>query len=425
MGTRVKTLLRIQALVASTAVMVVVACEDAEPESAAEPEPQTQAAPEPEPEPEPDLGPPRRVFAKRFVANVRSTPDPEGRRMGYLRAGATLMTKTSRPVAVDEECDEGWFELGTGGFVCNGKDVIVFDGERLPEVRATQPDPEADLPYQYAYARRDNVAVYRGLPNDEEAAEFEGYVIPGSQPPPPRDGGETPEVQSEDTAEATPAGIGGVEDEASEALASAEGEGEAAEGEEEEEIDAGPPTLRDLRGNRHSILMRRMMKGFYVSLDRDFRAGRRRYWRTQQHEFIPYHMLNLKSGTEFQGLELGPLVSGTETETETETGTETETRRIPKRPRRRTRPRPPSASPSAGSCPATPTATASPTTVACAATHAGPATTTPSTSSARSSNGAIATSWATTAMRIGSGTSRWRSASTGPRTSARTRSGLT
>jgi hypothetical protein len=332
MGTRVKTLLWIPSLVACAAAAVVVACEDAEPTPEASSEAEAPSEPEPAPEPEPDLGPPRRVFAKRFVANVRQRPDPEARRLGYMRGGATSMTTSTEPVAVDEECDEGWFELETGGFVCNGRDVIVFDGERLPEVRATQPDLDADLPYQYAYARRDNVAVYRGLPTDEEAAEFEGYVIPGSEPPPEEEVDAGAAVQSEDSEEATPAGIGGVEEEATEAVASADDAAEGEEEEEEEPEDAGPPTLRDLRANRHSILMRRMMRGFYVSLDRDFRANRRRYWRTQQHEFIPYRMLNLKTGSEFQGLELGPLATvrpadtGSETEAdadpETEAGTE-------------------------------------------------------------------------------------------------------
>jgi hypothetical protein len=170
--------------------------------------------------------------------------------------------------------------------------------------------------------------VYRGLPDDEEAAEFEGYVIPGREPV--TDTGAVSETG--DSREATPAGIGGLETEAVEAVPSA-GQGSAVAATEpaaevdeaaEEAEDAGPPTLRDLRGNRHSILMRRMMKGFYVSLDRDFRAGRRRYWRTQQHEFIPYQMLNLKRGGEFQGIDLSAVATvGRSAETETDTVAET------------------------------------------------------------------------------------------------------
>ncbi len=357
MGTRVKTLLWIQALVASIAWLTVsaVACGDDGAESA----PDTGAAaveaeapPEEPPEPPPrDLGPPRRVFAKRFVANVRNAPTAEGQRIGYLRAGATLMSKTSEPVGTDG-CPGGWFELGTGGFVCNRRDVIVFDGERLPEVRAAQPDRDADLPYQYGYARGDNVAVYRGLPTDDEAAEFEGYRIPGREPPPAPEGEAPGAAAGEQAAEAahseaaTPAGIGGAEAGAeatpppsagmaavmgmgdgmgagmtmgSDMAAGAEGEATASAeeegGEDEEEVDAGPPTLRSLRGNRHSILMRRMMKGFYVSLDREFRANRRRYWRTQQHEFIPHRALNLKRGGEFEGFNLRAL-AGLEPEPE-------------------------------------------------------------------------------------------------------------
>ena len=147
--------------------------------------------PEEEEPPPPDLGPPRRVFAKRFVANVRNAPSRDAMRIGYLRGGATLMTRTTRPVG-EEGCAAGWFELEHGGFVCNGRDVTVFDGDRLPEARAAQPDRGADMPYQYAYARRDNVAVYRGLPTDDEAAEFEGYRIPGREPPADRGSLPTP-----------------------------------------------------------------------------------------------------------------------------------------------------------------------------------------------------------------------------------------
>ncbi len=303
MGTRVRTLLFIQALVLP-ALVAAVACSDrareeetvaADSTEVAEP-PETQAGPaavEPE-----DPGPQKRIFARRFVVQVRTAPDPEAFRIGYLRGGAVLTARTSRPVASDG-CDTGWYELETGGFVCTGDDAIAFDGRRLPEVRAAQPDRAADLPYQYAYARRNDVPVYRGLPTDEDAAEFEGYVIPGAEPPeeqaPSVVEGAGPPATAEDTPASTPAGIGGAED----------ADSELAMPEPEPEEPAGPPTLADLTGERGSILLRRMMKGFYVSLDRDFRAGARRYWRTQQHEFIPYAMLNLKTGSTFEGAVLG------------------------------------------------------------------------------------------------------------------------
>ncbi|MEM7437470.1 MAG: L,D-transpeptidase [Myxococcota bacterium] len=122
-----------------------------------------------------DLGPPMRVFAKRFVVPIRATPDAEARRLGYLRAGALLHSTTTRPVG-RVGCDGGWYELDTGGFVCAGRDVIVFEGRRLPERRATQPDREAVMPYDFATVRS-RTPLYRRLPAHDEIVELP------SQPP--------------------------------------------------------------------------------------------------------------------------------------------------------------------------------------------------------------------------------------------------
>ncbi len=274
----------------AAAALLLLACGDdaADERGAAAPQPEpAAAAPEPEraEEPPPPSGPPKRIFAKRFVVNVRTGPDAEAPRIGYLRAGAVLRATTAEPVG-REGCRGGWYELTTGGFVCNGRDVIAFEGERLPEVRSAQPDLEGKLPYQYGYSRTNNVPVYRRLPTDEEAAELEGYRIPGREPAP----AERPEAAAS------------AEDAGTEPAAARESEGVA-----EEPRDAGLPTLDSLMAqNGDSVLVRRMMRGFYVSLDREFRAGRRRYFRTQQNEYIPYHMLAMAGGSDFAGTPLRP-----------------------------------------------------------------------------------------------------------------------
>ena len=50
----------------------------------------------------------------------------------------------------------------------------------------------------------------------------------------------------------------------------------------------GPPTLASLRGEEDSALLRRLVKGFYISLDRDVRVRQRRYWRTLSNGYVPY-----------------------------------------------------------------------------------------------------------------------------------------
>lgn len=187
-----------------------------------------------------DLGPPRRVFAKRFVAPIRRAPSPDARKVGYLRAGALLRSRTSAPVG-NEGCVHGWYELDTGGFVCSGRDVTLFDGERLPERRAVQPDRDAEMPYDFATVRA-RTPLYRRLPTRDEIV-----VIPRESNP-----------------------------EAAEAIVP---------------ID-------------NPLVVRVLEPGFYVSLDRTFERDGLTYWRTQQNGFVADRALRRKPWSEFRGVAL-------------------------------------------------------------------------------------------------------------------------
>jgi hypothetical protein len=192
-----------------------------------------------------DLGPPQRVFAKRFVSPVRDAPTSEGARLGYLRAGALLHSTTTQPVG-HEGCEGGWYELDTGGYACHGRDILVFSGERLPELRARQPDREGIMPYDYATVWR-QTPLYKRLPTADEI-----YAIPL------------------DSADA------GVEPSTADLP------------QQPDEID-NPLVLRVLR------------PGFYVSLDRTFEKDGETYWRTQQNGFVPAKYVRRKEWSAFQG----------------------------------------------------------------------------------------------------------------------------
>jgi hypothetical protein len=192
-----------------------------------------------------DLGPPKRVFAKRFVSPIRDAPTSEGARLGYLRAGALLHSTTTDPVG-DEGCEGGWYELDTGGYACQGRDIILFSGERLPELRARQPDRDAVLPYEYATVRR-KTPLYKRLPKADEV-----YTIPE-------------EIPAAD-----------VERPPSEAPV--------------------PPHEID-----NPLVLRILRPGFYVSLDRSFEKDGETYWRTQQNGFVPAKRIRHKEWSDFHG----------------------------------------------------------------------------------------------------------------------------
>ena len=238
-----------------------------------------------------DEGPPKRLFAKRFVVKVRVAPNKESFRWGYLRGGAVVQAKTGLPISF-ELCRKGWYEIESGGFVCSTVDVIPFLGKKLPERRTLQPDLAALLPYPYGYSRRKNTPMYRRLPTDEEAHVYEGFPLP-----PSADAGiADPNVPVPEVPAPAPqsmiAALAGV-DPIDEAGAPGSGEGEE-----------GVATLASLMGEQGGVLMRRMERGFYVSLDREMERGSRRYFRTQSNGFIPFKAINPVKTSEFQGVEL-------------------------------------------------------------------------------------------------------------------------
>lgn len=269
-------------------------------------------------------GPAKRVFAKRYVVPVYTGADREGPRLGYIRAGATVRATTAEIVAEGGRCRQGWYELaGTGGFVCNERDVTVFDGRRLPSRPPAQPDREASLPYRYGRTRRDNVAMYSRLPTDEDAALYEGYRIPGVAPiegvPGDGESGAAGDAPGEGEGGGEGGGGGGGGETAApepaappapepapppiveEGIMPASGEVAMAAAEGDPLLPETAITLAELEGEEGGVLRRRMIRGFIVSLDRDMRASARRYWRTLSNGFIPYFSVGLVEGSEFHG----------------------------------------------------------------------------------------------------------------------------
>lgn len=253
--------------------------------------------------PPPPPGPPKRLFAKKFVAQVRSAPDKDAPRIGYLRGGAVLLAKTSASIGY-AACRKGWYELETGGFVCSTVDFIAFDGERLPERRPLQPDLGARMPYPFGYSRRKGTPVFRSLPTREEALLYVDGVVPAPSPSDaPTDEGAT------DTTKGASAPSANAPD--STALAAgAEGAPPPAAGMPGAGAlaspDGGVPTLASLQGEEGTVLLRRMERGFYVSLDEQMERDGRRYWRTQNNGFIPFDRLVPVEATAFRGVNLAP-----------------------------------------------------------------------------------------------------------------------
>lgn len=283
-------------LVGGALFIVLVSCteRDAQPAATArgaepsEPPPRSPA-PEPAPVDAGPVEPPKRLFTKHWASHVYAEPDRHSRQLGYLRAGSILNATTSDPVP-GKGCRRGWYELETGGYVCDGIHVHAFDGPRLPDRQPTQPDLDAALPYRYARVRRDHAPMYRRLPSAREARAVR-QLLEAAKRRARRDaselelGEETMSALSPDDPETRvtlPTTLAGRADAGAVAAV----------------------TLDALRGGRDDLVRQWLLKGFYYSLDEEREAEGARYWRTQRNGFVAARDFHLVEGSAFQGVAL-------------------------------------------------------------------------------------------------------------------------
>jgi lipoprotein-anchoring transpeptidase ErfK/SrfK len=225
-----------------------------------------------------------RIGAMNFATSVLDTmvwPDsdagaPPGTRIGYLRHGAKIPVIPD-PI-VDSECPDGWYELVQGGFVCGKYATLDL---KHPRVRLAPgpPNTDAGLPYRYGYNLTDGTPLYRRVLSLEDRKKYEPWLAP--PPPVPEDAGAvdpaaegaTTPVAEEPTKEPAPP------------------------------IDPHKPktALHELRGR--GVLVRKMVRGFYLALDKEFRAAHTKWWRTTGGFAVPHDRIVLQPLlTDFHGL---------------------------------------------------------------------------------------------------------------------------
>ncbi|MFO0604729.1 MAG: L,D-transpeptidase [Polyangiales bacterium] len=213
-----------------------------------------------------------RIVALRGWTPVRKTPQREGPLAGYLRAGAVVEVEDDRPVGT-EECAfpsvprSGWYRVRGGGYLCVGGNFAALAPAR--DFRTpTQPDFDASMPYSYAvsYGRSN---MYRRIPTSADLRLYEPWRFRAD------------------------ASLDGGADEAAVAI-----------------VDAGRPdrpTLGELEGDPTSPVIRRMLTGMYVALDRAVRdsASGSRYLLTQSGGLVRDDRLStLRTAPTFEGTAL-------------------------------------------------------------------------------------------------------------------------
>jgi hypothetical protein len=225
--------------------------------------------------------PPTHIIARATWVPIRRGPRRDAPLAGYLRAGAivrvrgTRVSRESCPVRRELHREGGWYELEAGGYVCVGGALAAPWTEGSREIRPTQPNLDAGMPYRYAivYGR---TAMFRSIPTRDELRANRGWRFDFER----RDGGAA-------SIEASSGSRRSVED----------------DNERPRRLQLG-----DLRGERGSNVIRRLMTGMYVALDRVIhdRETDEVFWRTQSGGLVPAGPLAIwNRWSNFRGVTLG------------------------------------------------------------------------------------------------------------------------
>jgi lipoprotein-anchoring transpeptidase ErfK/SrfK len=193
-------------------------------------------------------------------------------RLGYLRRGERVLAK--RGVLSKANCAEGWYELATGGFVC-GKFATTDAHHKELRFAPHAPYLDRNLPYEYGLNLTPGTPLYRRLPTKAERRDNEKTLALGK-------GKKASDIAKKlkESGEAVPAYLA--------------------------ENGTAKPTVsfEDLKGDSE-LLAQRMLKGFYLSLDRkvDGRSGV--FWHTVSGMMAPKdHLIVHDPKTEFEGVVL-------------------------------------------------------------------------------------------------------------------------
>lgn len=203
--------------------------------------------------------------------NIWQKPDMDSPRLGYMRKGQR--TRLGDPKFASESCPKGWYQLPEGGFVCQGRGMLV--GTKPRYIHRPPPPPRIDEldPYRHGFIRKDWTPAYKRIPAEDEIWHApEREVDAGPLP----DGGEPPtEVVPHDDPE------------------------------DEEEVDGGVDYYRYTKRN-YKAVSQLLNRGFWVSVtNRRFdEATRKYYYETVKGDFVPGNNVHLVQPPTFRGYQV-------------------------------------------------------------------------------------------------------------------------
>jgi hypothetical protein len=267
-------------------------------------------------------------------AGIYLRPSTDKRaKLGYAEEGARLAVRAD-PVS-KEQCAAGWYELVSGGYVC-GKDGTTNPKDERAKYPPKQPDTQAILPFTYARNAHHGTPLYRSVPSREQIRQYEPYLFKDEAQAKPAEGAKVPPAPPPEP-QLDEATLKAREEQRRRTAALREGllGSEAARKLEEQEklegknqpvsaktpapdtADAGterewwekenpepPRELGALETGVDEVIAQRMVRGFYIAVERQFGWSGRQWYRSSRGGIAPADRFYQAAAPDFKGVEL-------------------------------------------------------------------------------------------------------------------------
>ena len=312
-------------------------------ELAAQPAPPPSAAPTVTPaEAAPYTGPYFVVLDGSAGVYADTAVEKKGK-LGYLRSGAKVPVNAGSTVR--DNCKKGWLKLRDGGYVCAEAGTTNTNSTEA-RFAIRQPDWTKVLPYTYARNAKNGTPLYMSVPTVEQMNQYEPYLlaakkkaqeekdkakataVPASAPAPATEAAALPFTkEAMDQAarrqiapatarvEAAPAGDSPARSpEVAPARLLAPDAGAAPDTRPWWQRDDADKRLHEvklgeLESDADGVLAKRMVKGFYVAVDKTFNWNNRLWYKTTKGLVAPADRFWTTTGSEFKGVELNDTLT--------------------------------------------------------------------------------------------------------------------
>ena len=255
-----------------------------------------------------------------LVASAPVYPQPSSEKdskLGYVQSGTRLAVTGGKPKP-SESCASGWLELVEGGYVCSAIGTLDDKDSRTHFTLRT-PDLDALLPYTYARNVKNGTPMYRTVPTREEMKRYEPYLSEDTSEPSPSSRQHEQQAVAAASASSSITVGAAAASPSSSALAPPVSSVTSAPAPSNSSDDEDKPwwqresvqdklhemKLSDLRSDSDEVLAQRMVKGFYVAVDRTFRWNGRTWYKTTKHMVVPADRFGVAGPSDFKGVELG------------------------------------------------------------------------------------------------------------------------